>query len=63
MNEGGREGGGRPEPFWQLTTPVVSQESDSSLSPRGFFWIGWAAGFLNALVCVAVVLLFRRLLS
>lgn len=60
MNDGRQGGGGRPIAPWELTTPVTNDASDGSLSQRGFFWIGWAVGFVNALLCVAGVMLFRH---
>lgn len=63
MNDGRQGRGGRPTAPWELTTPVTRDSPDDSISHRGFFWIGWAVGVLNALACVAGVMLFKHWLS
>jgi hypothetical protein len=63
MTEGHRGGGRRSAAPWELTTPVSNNDTGSSLSSRGFFWVGWAVGFVNALICFAAAILFRHLLS
>lgn len=48
--------------MWPLVTPVPAEPSDGSLSERGYFWIGWCVGFVNALLLVGAVMLLRTLL-
>ena len=47
---------------WDLTMPVApAAEQDEPLSARGYFWIGWAVGFLSATILAVLVAVCRVL--